>query len=154
MNIIYSCSGGTHSSLVASYIHLGILPTDKTPTKEEILRTPFDTIQPEEIGRIIYRGTDDMENNIYTLSKRNAGSIVLPALFDLNRILGHHPDNLQIIDTLPAVNDLMRIGGFTSRRLKLINIGRPIVLYGTLKTYPNLVQIVKSVKESVNQIKH
>lgn len=152
MNIIYSCSGGTHSSLVASCIHLGILPIDKTPSPQDILKTPFDTLEPNEVGRIIFRGTDDHGHNVYTLSKKGAGKIVLPALLDLHRILGHHPDTLQIVNTLPAVNTLMKIGGFTSRRLKLVSIGRPIVLKGTLDAYPHLVQIVKSVKENVSKI--
>lgn len=152
MNIIYSCSGGTHSSLVAAYIHLGVLPIDRIPSKGEILKTPFDQIEPHEVGRIIYRGTDNYGHRIFTLSKKGAGRIVVPALVDLNRLLGHHPDSLQIINTLPAVNTLMRIGGFTSRRLKLVSIGRPIVLAGTLKTYPNLAHIVKNVKDTIIRI--
>ena len=153
MNIIYSCSGGTHSSVVASYIHLGVLPIDRVPTKEEILKTPFDQLEACDIGRIIYRGTDELDNKVFTLSKRNAGKIVIPALIDLNRLLGHTPDSLQVVNTLPAVNTLMRIGGFTSRRLKLVNIGRPIVLIGTLQTYHNLAYIVKSLKDTVAKIK-
>lgn len=146
MNIIYCCSGGTHSSLTAAFIHLNQLPIDKVPSKEEILKTPFDTIEPQDVGRIIYRGTDEFGNKIFTLSKKKAGEIVIPALIDLNRLLGFEPDNLQIANTHPAVNLLMKIGGFTSRGLKLTRLGRPIVLYGTLKTYNNLIDIVKSVK--------
>lgn len=68
------------------------------------------------------------------------------------RLLGHIPDSVQIVNTLPAVNTLMKIGGFSSRALKLVFFGRPIVLRGTLKTYPNLIEIVKSTKLVVQNI--
>ena len=149
MNIIYCCSGGTHSSITAAFIHLGQLPVERVPTKEEILKTPFDTIESKDVGRIIYRGTDEFGNKVFTLSKKNAGEIVIPALIDLNRLLGFEPDNLQIANTHPAVNLLMKIGGYTSRGLGLMRLGRPIVLYGTLKTYHNLIDIVRSVKDNI-----
>lgn len=55
----------------------------------------------------------------------------------------------RIVDTHPAVNIWMKIGGFSSRALGLVSFGRPIVTYGTLKTYKNLVELVKNVKEGL-----
>jgi hypothetical protein len=31
MKIIYHCYGGTHSSVIAAAIHLGLLPEDRVP---------------------------------------------------------------------------------------------------------------------------
>jgi hypothetical protein len=35
MVIIYNCYGGTHSSILASAIHLKKLPIDRIPSKQE-----------------------------------------------------------------------------------------------------------------------
>lgn len=43
----------------------------------------------------------------------------------------------------------MKIGGFTSRQLKWVWFGRPIVTYGSIKAYMNIVNIVKGVKSNL-----
>ncbi|HBM81757.1 MAG TPA: hypothetical protein DD426_13165, partial [Clostridiaceae bacterium] len=76
----------------------------------------------------------------------------VPALADLYNIINNITDNkgLYLVDTSSAVNTLMAIGGFLSRRVKVVAIARPIVTYGTMKAYRNIADIVKKVK---NQIK-
>lgn len=67
MHIIYHCVGGAHSSVIASAIHLGMLPETRVATNSEILSIPYyDNITREHYGRIIHRGTDEYGNNIYT----------------------------------------------------------------------------------------
>jgi hypothetical protein len=58
-------------------------------------------------------------------------------------------DGLYLVNTSPTVNTLMRIGGGSSRRLGLVKFGRPIAAYGTLRTYRNIVEIVKDVKSRI-----
>ena len=45
------------------------------------------------------------------------------------------------------INLLMKIGGFSSRRLHLVSFGRPIVTRGTQKAYPNILKLVQFVKK-------
>ncbi|MDI6603570.1 MAG: DUF3189 family protein [Thermoanaerobacteraceae bacterium] len=148
MHIIYHCYGGTHTSIVASYIHIGSLPMDRIPTKEEIENIPmFDKLNGQnDTGHIVLIGTDEYGNNIYTLGVKNGKNLVEPALKDLYYHLFKTNNGLMLIDTSSSTNWIMKIGGFTSITLKIPIIGRPLVVYGTKKIYKNIVQTVKNVK--------
>lgn len=150
MYIIYHCVGGTHSSAVACAIHLGILPTDKTPKKDDILKIPFfDTLDKQDQGKIIFRGIDEKKNKVFTLSRQFSPQLVIPAIKDAFELGGGHRDQLIIVNTMPAVNTLMKIGGFASRRLNFVSFGRPIVALGAVKAYMNIVKIVESTKKMI-----
>jgi len=58
-------------------------------------------------------------------------------------------DQLIFVDTLQCVTLKMRIGGYISRQLGLIKIGRPIVLHGTQGAYPQLVALVSRIRKEV-----
>jgi hypothetical protein len=80
---IYNCYGGTHSSSLASAVHLKKLPLDRIPTTEEILGTDyFNKLNSKDMGKIIYRGTDDEGNKVYTIG-RGTSRILIPCLKDL-----------------------------------------------------------------------
>lgn len=149
MHIIYHCVGGAHSSPTAAAIHLNMLPIDHIPNKLDILNLPFfDTLQKTDRGKIIYRGTDEFGNKVYTLSRQFIPEIVINSINDMWEILDQKRDDLMIVDVLSSVNLLMKIGGFSSRRLNLVRFGRPIVLHGTLSAYTNIAKIVKETKKS------
>jgi hypothetical protein len=151
MIIIYHCVGGSHSSAVAAAIHLGQLPTNRIPSSEEIENiTYFDTAVPKDYGRILHRGDDNKGNRIFTLSRQFVPTIVVPAVEDMWKIAGQDPQQLMMINTMPTVNILMKIGGFSSRRLNLVSFGRPIVIKGVQQTYKNLVNVVENVQSMIN----
>ncbi|MGB9679334.1 MAG: DUF3189 family protein [Thermoanaerobacteraceae bacterium] len=148
MHIIYHCYGGTHTSVIASFIHIGKLPYDTIPSKDIIEGIPmFDKLNGQnDTGHIVPIGIDEYGNNIYTMGVKKAKKIIEPALKDLYYHLFNTNEGLLLVDTTSATNWIMKIGGFTSIALKLPVLGRPIVIYGTQKTYNNIVQIVKNVK--------
>ena len=151
MHIIYHCVGGAHSSVIASAIHLGMLPKTRVATNREILSIPYyDKITREQYGRIIHRGIDEYGNNIYTLSRQFSGSLIIRALSDLSVILSGNENSVIFVNVSPAVNTSMKIGGFLSRRLHLIWPGRPIVLWGSRRAYMDIVNIVRDIKEKVH----
>ncbi len=155
MHIIYHCVGGTHSSAIASAIHLGLLPKTRAATVQELLSIPyFDNTDKQEYGRIIHRGIDEYGNNIYTLSRQFTGSIMIRALKDLCIILTGSENHVIFINASTAVNNTMKIGGFLSRRLNMIAIGRPIVLKGCSKAYMDIAAIVTKTKENVRQMRN
>ncbi len=150
MHVVYHCVGGAHSSVVAAAIHLKRLPTDKIPTVEDLLNISyFDAMTIKDRGKIIYRGTDEFGNRIYTMSRQFVPHLVIPVIEDTWRVLSGSCENLMLVSTLSTVNFTMRLGGFTSRRMNWVSFGRPIVAKGTLKTYPNLVRIVEVTKENL-----
>ncbi len=150
MHIIYHCVGGTHSSAVASAIHLGMLPDNRIPTDKELLSVPyFDTLTRKEYGRILHRGTDEYGNNIYTLSRQFYPQIVIPALQDLCVILTGDTGQVKLVNASRTVNLLMKIGGCMSRRLNIVCIGRPLVIEGVKRAYMEIVDMVNNVKYSI-----
>ncbi|WIV10730.1 DUF3189 family protein [Proteiniborus sp. MB09-C3] len=151
MNIIYHCVGGSHSSVLAAAIHLGLLPDDRKPTKEDILGISFfDTLSKQEQGKILLRGLDENGNKVFTLSRQFAPHLVLPAIEDAYQLGGGQLSDLLLVSTMSPVNWLMKIGGFSSRRLHLVAFGRPIAAYGTAKAYDKIAQLVNNAKKMIN----
>ncbi|MBS4030731.1 MAG: DUF3189 family protein [Clostridiales bacterium] len=145
--IVYHCYGGTHSSVTAAAIHLGHLKPEKVPTEDELMAlTLFDRQTKEGHGQLHFFGFDEQGNEIYSVGCRNVGQAVGKVLGKIKEIIGAG-EELIFVDTLHCVNIKMRFGGYISRRLGFINIGRPIVLKGTQEAYPKLVELVQGVKE-------
>lgn len=146
MKIAYCCFGGAHSSPVAAAIHLGLLAVHRLPTPEEIMQIPLYD-RNDEPGILHYIGTDELANEIYVLGRNGHPEIVEKALVSGYELGGGAREELELVNTLRCVNVQMRIGGYLSRRLRLISIGRPLVLKGTIRAFPCLVAVVKQVKK-------
>ncbi len=149
--IIYHCYGGSHSSVTSAGIHLGMLPKGRTASPAELLGVPhYDQYQRVTHGRFRFIGRDMLGNEIFVLGKRTAGPNVtifihkIVELFDCER-------EICPVDTTSPINPLMVIGGFLSRGLNLVTIGRPLVVYGTQIAYPFLVQIANNVLKFAKQ---
>ncbi|MDP4143504.1 MAG: DUF3189 family protein [Bacillota bacterium] len=147
MIVVYHDVGGAHSTAVAANIHISRLPMNTIPTAKQILDVPtFDKIEKNQLGHLLYIGTDENGNRVYTLGRKYKPNLVIPAIQDMFNIVNKPGEKLYIVDTHPTVNLLMKIGGFTSRRLAIVSIGRPIVTKGTLQAYKDIANIVRGVK--------
>lgn len=147
--IIYHCYGGAHSSVTAAAIHLGKLPTEKTPTNEELMSLNlFDRLTKDGHGQLHFAGVDECQNQIYSVGCRNVGKAMERLLRGVAEMFAQK-DQLIFVDTLHCVTMKMRIGGYISRQLGLIKIGRPIVLQGTQEAYPQLVALVTRIRNEV-----
>ena len=152
MKIIYHCFGGAHSSVIAAAIHLNQLSATEKPQPQDILKCAyFDEVPTEKQGIIHYLGQDEKGNEIYNMGCGRAGAIMERALPGILKIYGESSDDLYMVDTLGCVNFPMRLGGYISRRLRLVNIGRPLVLKGSIMAYPSLVNLVAKVKQDIDQ---
>ncbi|OAA91918.1 DUF3189 family protein [Clostridium ljungdahlii] len=150
MIVIYHDVGGAHSTAVAANIHIGNLPMDRIPSKKELLDLPtFDKMEKKDLGRLIYIGKDEFNTDVYTLARKYAPDIVIPAIMDMYSIFNKNTDELIIVDTKPTVNLLMNIGGYTSRKLHWVSVGRPIVTKGTQQAYMDIVNMVTGVKNNL-----
>lgn len=147
MHVIYHDIGGSHSSVVATYVHLNKLPTDRVPSSKEILEVPlFDQLKKDQQGRLIFHGIDEYGNKVYTLSRLYHEHPIKNAIKSIPSMIGLNENEIVLIDTSPSVNFMMKLGGGSSRRLKMVTFGRPIVTYGTRKAYSNIVDIVNKAK--------
>lgn len=151
--VIYHDVGGCHSSVTAANIHIGKLPIDKTPSKAELLDLQnFDNLTKNEQGKLMFAGVDEFGAKVFTLSRQYHANLVIPAICDMYKINTGSLEGLILSDTYPSVNNLMKIGGFSSRRLGLVAFGRPIVTKGTLKAYPQIIEIVNKTKEYIRKL--
>lgn len=147
MHIIYHDVGGSHSSVVATYIHLNRLPIDRVPNSKEILKVPmFDKLNTKYMGRLIFHGIDEFGNRVYTLSRLYYKHPVTNAIRSIPQMIGIDENEILLADTSPTVNFLMKVGGGSSRKLRFVSFGRPIVAYGTMKAYGDIVDVVNKVK--------
>lgn len=151
MKVIYHCYGGSHSSVTVAGIHLGLLPRDRIPSFWELLRVPhFDGNGPSAPGRFYFMGRDWRGNEVYVLGKRTLGqkfNLLLHKVADLFSCSGHfYP-----FDTTAFLNPLMVLGGFLSRRLKLVSLGRPLVVLGTQLAYFKFIQLVDQIEEKIRE---
>ena len=149
MKIIYTCYGAAHSSIVASAIHMGYLPIDRHPTKEEILSIPYYDQSPKESrGTPIYIGTDENLRKVYVVGmgpyRREYTEILYNYAFQINK---DEKKNIQIINVTPLLRFSVKLGGFLSRRVGLIKLGRPMTVVGILKNYDLFVDLVNDVKK-------
>ncbi|MEG3068137.1 MAG: DUF3189 family protein [Syntrophaceticus schinkii] len=113
--IIYHCYGGSHSSVTAAGIHLGILPRKRVANTAELLGVPYyDEYQPVTHGRLRFIGRDVLGNEVFVLGKRTAGPDTTIFLHNIAELFDCG-EEIYPVDTTFPVNPLMVIGGFLSR---------------------------------------
>ncbi|MFY9114729.1 MAG: DUF3189 family protein [Dethiobacteria bacterium] len=150
MYIIYQCYGGTHSSVVAANIHLNKFSMGRAPQFSEILQVPhFDRLESRQIGALSYMGVDEQGHQVFALGSSSKGNEVKKIMRELLPVLGISAEKIAIINCLDQVNVLARIGGFTSRYIGLVALGRPLVALGIRLRYRALVEKVQSFKEDM-----
>lgn len=105
------------------------------PTGGEIRAVElFDQLRSDHRGQVMFLGWIN-GNGIYVCGRGRDKRGIVKAVKSGAALAGGNLDELLFVDTLPAVNWLMRIGGFLSRRLGLVAIGRPLVVKGTQKAF-------------------
>ncbi len=150
MIFIYNCYGGTHTSSLASEIHLKRLPLDRLPTKAEILGARyFNKLTYKDMGRFIFRGTDDEGNKVFTLG-RGMSKAILPCVENLLK-LAHDEcgvgEKFILSNLSPTVPPAMTMGGFLSRGLGINFLGVPLLVTGTKQAYGRIISIVERTRE-------
>lgn len=150
MKVIYHCYGGSHSSVTAAAIHLAMLPESQRPTLTSLTEIPYyDGQVSKDHGIIRYMGNDVHGNQIYVLGRRNTAIITQNCLNGIAQLFGITPDELLLVDVMPYVNWMMMVGGYLSRRMGWVRIGRPIVVMGTIISFPKMVGLVQRIRLQV-----
>jgi hypothetical protein len=148
VRIVYCCFAGTHSSVIAAAVHLGILPERRIPTIAEITAVKeFDRRDREDWGTPLLLGVDPRDNEVYIMGLGPDQDICLQAIYYLLAEIATDPGQWKFYKTLRQINWLTRVGGFCSRRLGLVMVGRFLVARGIQSDYVDLVKLVHQVKE-------
>lgn len=150
MIIIYNCLGGTHTSIMASELHLNNLPSDRIPSTDELYNTEnFNKLDDRDFGRLIFHGIDEFGNEVYSIG-RGRSAAVIRAMEGLAKLMSkkHHIDEgLIFINCSSSVMFPLSIGGLLSRWLKMGIFGDPFVFAGSKASYPKIVKLVERTKE-------
>lgn len=134
--------------MMAASLHLGILDSKKSPSKKELLACPyFDEIDGKDSGKIFFMGRDENNNEVFVMGCKGAGKIIETFVKYFTRIMGHNSDDIIMADTKPCLNILMMFGGFLSRRLYLVGIGRIFLFFGSRIAFNKIRTLVGLVKE-------
>jgi len=148
MKIFYYCYGSAHSSVVAASIHLGMLPADRLPSAEEFENLPhYDKTESYEIGTPFFMGLDEYGVEIYITGMTGERQMVIKAIYSFLKNSEIDVNDLVMVDSLKNVNLKTKIGGFISRRLGFVAIGRPLTIKGIQEKYTEFVSLVEDVKE-------
>lgn len=153
MKIFYYCYGSAHSSVVAASIHLGMLPTDRLPCAEEFKNLPhYDKTETYEIGTPFFMGIDEYGVEVYIIGMTSERQMVIKAIYSFLTESGVDVNDLVMVDSLRNVNLKTKIGGFISRRLGFVAIGRPLTIKGIQEKYIGFISLVEDVKEGERRL--
>jgi hypothetical protein len=156
MIVVYHDFGGTHSTALAAAIHLGIVGNDGATSIDGdalVNEVPyFDQVPGHCKGTVMRVGRDDAGNDVFILGRRRDADLAINAVLSAARFLGSLDTAILFVDVSKRVNLLMRIGGYLSRGLSLVPIGRPIVVYGTRKAFPSIASLVARTREALERM--
>ncbi|AEE97142.1 DUF3189 family protein [Mahella australiensis] len=148
MKLIYTCYGGSHSSVTAAAIHLGYLPRKGMPTYGQFRAIPFyDEMDEDQLGKWVFMGTDEFNNDIYICGVKGDKDLAINAVYSYLNISGITADHIIMVDALITLHPLTSIGGYMSRHLRWVKLGRPLSIEGIMRTYGQFVELVDKVKE-------
>jgi hypothetical protein len=122
--------------VAAAALRIGALPASGACTARDLLAVPaFDGQLAFEHGIVRLMGRDGAGAPVFVLARRRGWRAVTAALASAPRFGAPRP---VLVNTMPAVNWEMRVGGFLSRALGLPGLGRPLVVHGTRRALPRL----------------
>ena len=152
LKLFYYCYGGAHTSVTCASIHLGFLPTDRVPHPDEFLAVPYyDKMDNNKLGTPIYVGRDEFGWDIYVIGLKRANRIAIPAIKSYLYANGISDRDVLFVNALVKLHPITSIGGFSSRKLHMVNLGRPLTIWGIRRSYPVFVELVRRVKESISK---
>ncbi len=145
--VIYHCYASAHTSLVTAAIHTGLLPATRVATKKEITGlSSFDRVPDSQIGSPHFFGCDLSGYQVMALGMGGGTELVRRALYSWLTIHNLPINSLMLVNLMPHIHPLTRIGGFMSRRLGIVIPGRWLTVRGIQCKYRHYLKLVREVK--------
>lgn len=124
-----------------------MIPETRPPTFAELVSLPYyDKVGNHEIGIARFMGRDEFGNDVYVMGLGPSRRTAMRAVGSVLEILGMGQNEVLLVDALGPIGPLTRIGGFLSRRLGLVRVGRPLTVLGIRRVFKDIVKIVHEVK--------
>jgi len=96
MPIVYLCSTGTYSSIVAANLHIEKI--DEHSNVEDIINLPNFGRFIDRIGIFLFIGEDSKGNMVYTLATGSEAQLIKKSALDLAKIINYPLDHIKLID--------------------------------------------------------
>lgn len=142
MKIFFLCRTGHHTSLIAAGILTGLI-TGKRNLHETLSRIRgYDKINFKDIGTPFFVGTDNMNNEIFTIGIAKESILMERAIKELTAIIGVDPQDRRVINVSMAVSAWTRVG-LIIKRIRLNNLARLFFYLGTGKEYYQVKKILR-----------
>jgi hypothetical protein len=149
---LYHCFGATHSSLVAASLHTGALPLRGSLDAAAICGVPgFDARASSDIGRAVYMGDDEDGWPVFVIGFDGARTILTRAFAEILTLMPPDGPPVVLADTLSCVSPLVKVGGYLSRRLRLIWPGRRLAARGIACSAHRLRAVVADTRRKMRQ---
>ena len=143
MKVVYSCYWGSYLAVVAASLHLGYI--DKVT--DIFTLHLFNNKNDDELGELIPIGKDDKGREIYVIGSKKSGKILAKTLSGIAKVYGFTADSVLFVDLNHFYNNLILLGIFLIRKLKLVSIGTRLIVKGIKKNYEKLKNIVQSIRD-------
>ncbi|KJS22525.1 MAG: hypothetical protein VR72_05655 [Clostridiaceae bacterium BRH_c20a] len=96
MPIVYLCSTGTYSSIVAANLHIGRI--DEQCKVQDIISLPHFGEFINRTGIFLFIGEDSKGDMVYTLGTGCEAQLIKKSALDLAKIMGYQLDHTKLID--------------------------------------------------------
>ncbi|MHB8170553.1 MAG: DUF3189 family protein [Thermincolia bacterium] len=147
MNIFYYCLTGVHTSMVTAAIHLEMLPEDRVPNVNDIIKLPnYDGLAYKEIGQPCWMGTDNQGNDIYSVGVLSEKELVPKAIESLLDLYQTPQSQYRLVSTMEHIPFATVLGCTWLKRMGADVLGRSLAAQGLIRVYPQLVELVQGVK--------
>ncbi len=135
--IFYLCYAGTHSSITAGSLHLGKLPEGQDPSG----LSQFDRRTYGDIGVPCFLGTDAFGSEVYAMGTGWHSVSLEKALCDLVELAS--PESRACFCRVRySLNLFAKLGGFMSRRCRIVRAGRALINRCLKKRLPEIRRAV------------
>jgi len=141
--VIYSCYWGSYLAVVAASLHLGYIDKEK----DILALNLFNNIKESELGELIPIGNDDKGREVFVIGSKKTGKILAKTLAGIAEVYGFSADSVQFVDLNHFYNNIIWLGVFFIRRLKLVCVGTRLIVKGIEKNFERLKNIVQSVRD-------
>lgn len=143
MKIFFLCRTGHHTSLIAAAIYMGLIK-GKRNLQETISRIRgYDKINFNEIGTPFFVGTDDKNNEIFTIGIARESILMERAVKELIAVIGVEPQDRKVINVSKAVSVWTRIG-LIIKKIRLNNLARVFFYLGASQEYYQIKRILRN----------
>lgn len=109
-----------------------------------MLQIPFfDQLTSESHGKLVKAGIDHLGNEVYFMGRRREEKLIMNIIREFSRFNGIDPAEYYFVNCVQLLNLFMVTGGFSSRGMGWVGLGRPIVTFGTILSFPIIAGIVR-----------